>query len=159
MASDPWQLTGAGQVDIHCTGTLTAFTNCPDHKRWSTPHITTGEYPVHSRLIVFVAGRYVAACIKSELLIRPRPVCSKDQRVPLGNQVVDGTESMAIRRTTIHAAIRLAGCLLIRHDVHILSPAPDPLADGLFSGLLARITQKTIGIVHNCMAVTNILPV
>lgn len=35
-------------------------------------------------------------------------MCIHHQRVPLGNQIMDGAEAMAIGRTAIHAAIRLA---------------------------------------------------
>ena len=70
---------------------------------------------------------------------------------------MDRAETVATGRATIHAAIGLTRCLSVRHDIYILAPVPDPLRNLFLAGLLARVAQKSVGIVHSRVAVTDIL--
>lgn len=80
----------------------------------------------------------------------------ENQRVPFRDQIVDWTETVTTGGATIHAAIRLARRLSVRHDLHILVPVPDPRRNLFLAGLLAWVAQKTVGVVHSRVAVTDI---
>ena len=69
---------------------------------------------------------------------------------------MDRTETVATGCATIHAAIGLTHRLSVRHEIHILAPVPDPLRNLFLAGLLARVAQKTVGVIHSRVAVTDI---
>jgi hypothetical protein len=131
-------------------------TRCPGAFHHGQLHAADGDRPAaEAQRAGRLAGRWTEAASefrkvvgRVQVLVGLTPVRLADQRIPVGDQVVNRAVAVTVRRTAIHAACRLTDRLVVWHDLLILPPVPDAFPGELLAGLFSREAEETGLIFH-----------